>query len=370
MSLDGFSTGGKPGYNRYSAYPIAADGHVSALLMAAWVGQRKTSWRFELINGVTDERLGDITPFAPASIGHDTSRTVKRELQLAISASDLAEINVLTDRVLPYMSIGGEEWQLGRYMFTGETRATRSRSEEASESLLDEMHLVDKQISSGFAASGACDTAMRRLTDGLLLPRGRIFAASPYVATGGWRVGSRRGSILGTLSIQGDLETPWMDNTGVMRAIRTVNPESAVPELDFDLGYPVFAESPSATTSLLNAPNRFVVVGNGSASGSAEIVGVFDVPPSAPHSIAQRGFVEQETRDMQVTTQAQAAAAARAWGMQSSIVEEVELTTPPDPRHDGYQVIRWRGLQWLEIAWTMTCEPGGDMTHVLRRSYV
>lgn len=370
MTFDGFVSNGKPGYHRYSADPLVGDGHVSALLMAAWVGQRKSSWRFELINGVTDERLGNITPFAPASISHDASRTIKRELRLAVGSTDLAEIDPLTDRILPFMSIGGQEYQLGRFMFTGETRAVRSRGEEASESLLDEMHSVDTQISTGFAASGSCDAAMRRLTDGLLLPQGRIFEASPYPAAGGWSTGSQRGSILNTLSIQGDLETPWMDNTGIMRAIRTVSPETAVPALDFDQGYPVLAETPSATTNLLDAPNRFVVVGNGSAANAAELVGTYDVPPSAPHSIANRGFVQQDTRSAQVVTVAQANAMAKAWGTQSSIVEEVELSTPPDPRHDGYQVIRWRGLQWLEVAWQMQCEPGGDMTHVLRRSYV
>ncbi len=368
---DGFAVGGKPGYGRYSADPLQLEPISEQLDLTAAVGQRSATWRWDLINGVTGMRLGALQPIRdqPATIGHDSSRTIKRDLRIMLDAVDLAEINPLTDRILPFMHVAGREWQLGRYMFTGDSRLLRTGGDDGALQLMDEMNLVDQEILRAFTSTSSCDTAMRQLVEGLNLPRGTDFAATPYPAVGAWAVGARRGAITDALSVIGDLETPWMDNTGVMRAVRTVDPATVVPDLSFDLGYPVIADTPLRTNDLLTAPNRFVVVGSGSASATQEIVGVYDIPPSAPHSIANRGFAIQKSHTLQLASTSQAVAAARAVGMRSTPVEQYSVTTPPDPRHDGYQVIRWQGENWLETAWSMSCVEGGDMTHTLRRAY-
>jgi hypothetical protein len=51
------------------------------------------------------------------------------------------------------------------------------------------------------------------------------------------------------------------------------------------------------------------------------------------------------------------------------VFERVELSTPPDPRHDSHNVIRWQGENWLELAWSMPLVEGGEMRHVLRKAY-
>lgn len=368
---DGFVSGGKPGYHRYSASTLTAVSRVDALDLTAAVGRRQATFRFDLIDGVSGLRKGEIYPLRdqPASITHDTSRTIKRDLKIAIDAADLAEVNALTDRIEPFMLIGGQVWPLGRFMFTGHTELKRTGGDDGAMALMDEMNLVDQEITDSFSSSKSVDGALRDLVSGLNLPKGVNFAATPYPASGGWRTGSRRGQIATTLCVLGDCETPWMDNDGVMRTVRTVDPAGLVPDLSFDDGYPVYRDSISETDDLLDAPNRFVVVGNGSASSEVEIVGIYDLPPSAPHSILNRGFVIQRTTDLQVATQDQANAAARNLGLRSTPVEQVDLTTPPDPRHDSYQVIRWAGSNWLEVAWSMTCVEGGDMTHTLRKAY-
>jgi hypothetical protein len=279
-----------------------------------------------------------------------------------------AEINTLTDRILPYMLIDGTAYPLGA-MFTGDSQSVRTGGSDSTLLLMDEMNLIDQEIDTGFSSTESCDAAMRDLVAGLNLPAGVDIEASPYPAVGGWAIGARRGGILTALAVIGGLETPWMDNNGVLRSVRTVDPATSVPDLSFDDGYPVFEDTITKTTDLLDAPNRFVVIGNGPASGTAEIVGRYDIPPSAGHSAANRGFVIQQTLSLQLASQRQAASAARTIGMRSAPVEQVELSTPPDPRHDGYQVIRWDDENWLEVAWSMTCIEGGDMTHTLRRAY-
>lgn len=360
------------GYTRYSALPLTTIPTDPTLDIAAWIGQRQATFRFQLINGVTGMNLGYLTPLAdtPAQITHDVTRVIKRDLRLSLAAADLDRISPLTDRILPFMLIGGQAYQIGRYMFTGDVRIRRTGGDDGSLMLMDEMNLVDQELTVGYTPNDvSCDGAIRDIVTGVLLPMGVNIAASPYTAAGSWRMGSRRGAAIDALSIQGDLETPWMDNTGVMRGVRTIDPATAVPDLSFDDGYPIYAESISSTNNLLDAPNRFVVIGSGSASVPTEVVGAYEIPPSAPHSISSRGFVQQQTFNLQVTTADQAAAAARTIGMRTLPVEQVDITTPPDPRHDGYQVVRYREENWLEVAWSMQLIEGGDMTHTLRRSY-
>jgi hypothetical protein len=93
------------------------------------------------------------------------------------------------------------------------------------------------------------------------------------------------------------------------------------------------------------------------------------VPNSAPHSIQNRGFVIADVINIQLTTRAQANAVARNIAVTQRIVERVELTTPPDPRHDSYDVVRWDGSLWLEVSWSMTLVEGGAMRHVLQRIF-
>lgn len=371
-TYDGFSSGGRPGYHRYSADTLITSPRVDELDLVAAIGQRSATYGFNLIDGVTQENLGQIYPLndQPASITHDTSRTIKRDLSIALAAADVAEVNTLTDRIEPFMTLAGVDWPLGRFMFTGDTIARRTGGDDGSYKLMDEMALVDQEISTGFTSTGSCDQALRELVAGLNLPKGVVIAASKYPAAGAWRIGSRRGQIATTLCVLGDLETPWFDNDGVMRSIQVVDPSIAVPDLDLDAGYQIFSDTISESNDLIDAPNRFVVIGIGSASVVAPIVGTYDVPSTAPHSIARRGFVLQMTKDLQVKTVEQAKAAAKAIGMTYLPVQQADMSIAPDPRFDSYQVVRYRGENWLNTVWTMPLEPGGSMDITLRRSYL
>ena len=115
------------------------------------------------------------------------------------------------------------------------------------------------------------------------------------------------------------------------------------------------ASLPSATVSSTNQ--------NGVISGS------YDVPSSAPHSIQNRGFAVPLVAQMQVETVQQATAVATSIGLQSTLYQRTTLQTFPDPRHDSYDVIRWQGSLWLELAWSMDLIAGGNMTHTLRKVY-
>lgn len=340
--------------------------------LAPHVGQRVATFTWQLVDGITDGPLGDLQPVmdSPPVITHDTSVAIKRSINgLRLGVADTAAINPLTDRIRPYMLIGGISWPLGRFMWTNDSRMVSTGGEQANDLLTDEMFIVDQQISSGFAPIGNCNVAVFDLLTGLPIPA-VIIDPSPYPADGGWGIGTRRSQILDELSTQGDYYTPWMNNAGVFRMIRTFDPAAAVPQFDWDAGNKVMADpGPVRVSDILSAPNRFIVISNSGSAAGAPIVGTYDVPPSAPHSIAQRGFVIPAVFDAQLSEPAQATAAARSLGIRQTIFEQYDIATAADPRHDSYDVIHWQGTNWLELAWSITCIEGAPMRHLIRRSY-
>lgn len=340
----------------------------------ACVGQRQATFRFALTDGVTGENLGDLHPIRqPAVLSHDTAQTTKRRLTLAFGKADLAAINPLRDRVSPHMvfpNVG--EYPLGRYLFTvpqSQLYAVQQRIGQLD--LNDEMFLVDQQITRGVNGTGvAVPTVIADVLAGL--PIDFQMEPSPYTSAQSWAIGNGRGAILESLAFTGDMWSPWFDNNGVLQFIRTYNAANRVPDIDLDLGARVYRASIVETNDILTAPNVFIVISNSASENAVDdgpIVGLASVPPSAPHSATNRGFEIPLQINIQLTDPTQAQAVAQGLAERQTVFEQVSLSTPPDPRHDGYNVIRWNGANWLELAWTMEMADGGEMTHLLRKSY-
>lgn len=341
-----------------------------------WVGQRQATFRFVLLDAVSGLHLGELHPqrTPPPTLSHDTGRTIKRQLSLTLGPADTELIHEsssphpLTQRLLVSMIVAGREWPLGRYMWTSEIHATATGGDTSTALLVDEMFVVDQQITTGFAPAGKGDAAVLDLLAGLPIPGVRI-DPTPFPAVGGWAAGTSRGQILSALALQGDYRPAWMDHHGRFRMVRSGDPAEQIPTMDLDGSGRVIRDSIARASDMLVAPNRFVAVSNSGDAQDTPIVGTFDVPPSAPHSIAQRGFVIPHVETFQLATQEQATAAARNLALQHTVIDTVELSTPPDPRHDSYDVIRWQGANWLEVAWSMPLHPGGLMRHTLVRRF-
>jgi hypothetical protein len=342
-----------------------------------WVGQRQATFRFDRINGITGETLAEINPIRGASLSHDTSRVIKRQLTLSLGVIDTASINPVTDRISPFMVFpNGTEYPLGRFMFTDATRqvfssgipAQHTAGGLANMTLNDEMFLVDQQIEKGIDAVGSSViTAIAKALEDIDIDY--EVESSPYQSAEAWSIGTSRGSILESLSVSGDYFSPWFGNDGKLHFIRTFDPASRLPDLDFDEHNRVLRDAILETDDLLTAPNRFIVVSNAADDPDVEVVGSADIPATAPHSISNRGFVIPLVQNLQLSDASQAYAVAQGLAQRFTVFERVGLTTPPDPRHDSYNVIRWQGDNWLELAWTMELEEGGAMSHLLRKAY-
>jgi hypothetical protein len=334
-----------------------------------WVGQRQATFRFLRTDGVTGEDLGYIHPLRGASLTHDTTRTIKRQLSLSLGEEDTAVINGIRDRITVTMVFpDGSTYPLGKYMFTDSTRQVFTSGRLGQMALNDEMFLVDQSIGAGFNAfEFSTTTAITEILDPL--PVEMSIEASPFLSSQSWAIGSGRGSILEALAVTGDYFSPWFGNDEKIHFIRSFDPATKVPQFDWDEGNQVLRAGITETDDLLTAPNKFVVISNTANDTTNAVVGIASVPPTAPHSFTNRGFEILQQEDLQLTDVDQALAVASNLANRQTIFERVSLTTAPDPRHDSYDVIRWQGDLWLELAWSMALTEGGGMNHLLRKAY-
>lgn len=352
----------------------------AGLALPASVGQRAATFRFDVVDALTGATLGQVHPLmtgAAPVLRHDTTRTVSRDLTLEFGRDDTAFIDPVRHRITVSLVPAGAStvYPLGRYMFVDHTRIRSTTGTHASSALVDEMFIVDQPAEESFAPTATAGyglqhavpvpLAVARLLDGL--PLRYDVEPSGYETASTWPAGTSRAKILTDLAVEGGYFAPWFDHHGVLRLVRAFDPADRVPDVDLDVEPRVWRDSFADVTDLLEAPNRFVVVGN---TGTEQVVvGHYDVPASAPHSIIARGFAVTRVQERQVGTADQATAAARAIGLAATIVERTELSTSPDPRHDAYTVIRWAGQVWLEVSWSMQLREGGAMRHVMRKAY-
>jgi hypothetical protein len=336
-----------------------------------WVGQRQATFRFDMFNGVTGEQLGQIHPIRNASMSHDTTRTIKRQMSLDLGVYDTETIDTITARIRPFMVFpNGQEFPLGTFMFTDASRQVFTSGKLASVTLNDEMFLVDQLISAGISGNTegmGVNALIPRVLAGL--PIEYDIESSPYGSSESWSIGTGRGSILEALSVTGDFFSPWFGNDSKLHFIRSFDPFTKIPDFDFDAGNQVQRAGVVESDNLLTAPNRFVVISNNSSNTALPVVGSASVPQTAPHSLANRGFEILDVQDLQVTNSSQAQAIANNMVNRLTVFQTVNLSTAPDPRHDSYNVIRWQGDLWLELAWSLAMTEGGGMNHLLRKAY-
>jgi hypothetical protein len=349
---------------------------LARLDMPDYVGQRSLTYRYDLVDVVTGYRQSIQPLRSPAPrLTHNTQNIIKRNitgLYLGVEATEF--FNSISSRLELFMLIDGTEYPLGLYVPADWAQIISTNGTTSSASFYDEGYIIDQQLSSAFGAvSPGGELVMSSLAR--LLGRYPITShleATNYSTSGSWSAGTRGGFVVEQLAFEGDYFSPWFDHSSVMQFIRSFDPAAQIPTFNFDVGNRVLRENILKTDNLINAPNRFVIIGNGSSAMTDDvpIVGVADVPSTAPHSILNRGFVIPHVEHRQIDSVPQASAIALNLARQRTLFEQVELDTLPDPRHDSYDVIRWQDANWLEISWSLSLTPGSPMRHTLRRAYL
>jgi hypothetical protein len=340
------------------------------LNLSDWVGQREATFTFMLSDGGTGENLGEVHPLRGATLTHDTTRTIKRQLSVNFGVADTAFINTVTALLTVSMDFpDGTSYPLGTYRFTDSNRQVYTSGKLGSTTLNDNMFIVDQPITIGINGVG---TAVSKVIQTVLADFDIVLKIepSPYVSSDAWTVGTSRGQILEALAVTGDYFSPWFGNDEHFHMIRTFDPATQVPSFDFDRGHQVLRQGIVESDDLLLSPNRIFVISNSSTKlNQAPITASADIPANAPNSIRNRGFVLPKFYTLPISDQSQCQAVASGLAQRHTVFEQVSLSTAPDPRHDSYDVIQWQGDLWLELGWSMQLIEGGTMSHVLRKSY-
>ena len=342
------------------------------------IGQRTTGYKFYL-SDFAGTQLGEIHPSmdASATISHDSTTTVSRKVQgLTLVGSEAMAFNPLQHRVSITMEIAGVgEFPMGRFMATDHVSSPYIDGTTGLDSvilplaLVDEMAIVDQRMSDSYLAKGKITSeCIRDLLDQLPIDEPDI-EISPSTCSGAWSIGSSRATALSDMAATGGYFLPWFGNSGRLKMIQAFDPANRTPSVDWDMNDFVVRNSITVTDETVSAPNMFIVISNNTGTSGEAYVGTYEIPSSAPHSIANRGYKVPAVKDVQVTSSEYARLYARAWGIQETVAERLEVSTPPDPRHDGFTVVRFGGQQWMEIGWTLTLKASGPMRHILRRAY-
>ena len=344
------------------------------------IGQRTCTFRWDLIEAATGRVVRTLTPYRDSvpTIVHDTTRSIKRTVEgLFFSPDDTAAIDTIKHRIRPYMVMpDGTSYGFGEFLFGDNSRnLISSNIRRSAPTMLDTSFIIDQQRATSFPEQQTVQqVAITKQLQNLMQEFPTVayaLEASPYATNNSWSYGTTSLQVALDLATLGDFFSPWIDNNSTFRFIRSFDPAKRVPDIDWDRYDHVLSADIVQTDDLLDAPNRFIVVGNSADASQAfgSIVGTYDIPNSAPNSIVNRGFVITNVLQMQLSTPVQAKAMATMIGIQSSVYERYALTTFADPRHDSYNVIRWQGANWLELGWALRCDSVGAMQHLIRKTY-
>lgn len=351
-------------------------------------GQRSESFRFELREGSSLRPLGEIHPTDGATLSQSGTNSLVRTLSFNLGEEDSDRVDFVSDRVDVSMLLGGEVWKLGRYLFTDAVNQDYSDGEAGdvrtltSCQLSDQMTIVDTELETAFdCILEPARSAIERLLSGLDVQM--LIEDSAQLISNSWMAGTSRKSVLESIAELGGYLPPWFDSEGVLRIRQQFDPTEGTPDFDFDALRNVVAESVTRSDSTIYAPNRIVVVSNGgntyggsSSEGNpvdpidpGPMMAFCDVPSTSPHSVMNLGFVRPHVVEIQATSIAQCQAVADLYCLTQTVAEEIQLSTAIDPRHEGWNKIRFQGKRWLESSWSASLTAGGEMRHSMQRSY-
>jgi len=336
------------------------------------VRRRADSFRFYLLDQA-DETIGELHPPRTASLSltTDTGAAVPRTMSgFRLLASEATEVNPLVDRLAPTMVLqNGEEFQLGVLLWGDDAQPRRPWGTEHASSLVDKMTLLNQPIRAtiGFAKGADIGVAALgvALDAGLTLDEIEIDPITADLGVGmTWAIGTQYRTVLGELMNVVGFLPPHFSQLGKLRLVDTPDLSTVIPDLIYEAGGRIIADSILDSNDLLTAPNRFQVY---ETSGQAQIVGIYDIAATEPHSYANRGFYVTESESAQgLKTTDRANKAAKSLAMRSPAYRYRRFQSTLDPRHDHWDPVTCLGETWMETRHVMELRSGGKHTHELK----
>lgn len=339
------------------------------------VMQRTGTFRFDVLDqNLNDAGELDVSAASTPTIDNDTDRDIKRTLSgLVLSAATANAINPQRDRVrVSYVLSSGVRRSMGVFVFTDNSRQRNSWGSVPAPQMSDLGVALKQPAAETFSVAPGTFYVDAIAAALLVVGVEAVIEPSDSRTSGttaqGWPAGTDWLEILNALASSAGFASPYFDNAGVLR-FRSL-PDVAVTDLSYTLGPTsrVIDGSIVESDSSLDAPNRYLAIDT--TNTDAPVVGIFDVPDSAPHSAVNIGYVRTQRIDAQgAGTPEQCEAIAVARYRADRQYEWITFASPPDPRHDTYQTVRFDGVVFRETGWKLPCSEGAAMEHELRRTY-
>lgn len=345
------------------------------------VSVRTDEIRFELLDN-TNQWIRDIHPeYAKASISNQTGQGIKRALSGVVIAPDEFDlIDVIAHRIRPsWILENGNALPLGIFLFADDRARRYSFGSIRDASLVDQGLILDQPpaTSLGWAQGFSTRDAMIETAEAAGITDYEFDYTAHTLGTALTFPATQQNTyakILDNLCGLAGFHPAYFDNSGRLRGRVVPDISVAVPTLVYGAttasGARVLSGSMVETSDLLTAPNQIRVVDPTVTEGG--VVATYNIPDSAPHSIAKRGFAVPRILEAPGVGNADAALDfARAWDASTpKSYATVEFASPADPRHDTFDLITYRGETYVELGWTLALAAGGPMTHKAQRVYV
>lgn len=352
--------------------PVILQPFTNSILMGA-VPVRYDRFTFTLLdkNG-RDAGAIPLAEDAAPTLQIDVDRTTVRSVSgLTIYRTTLMAIDVETERLAIGMTLqNGEAIPLGVYMFGEDHQGLASYGSAETPDVFDETFLLDQPLDVTVAAP--VGASVYDLIAVLLEPfpefntaDGTLIVEPPDVAVASpqtFLVGSSRYAALKICAdLLGAFPPTWDNRHRLLFKSSGTSGDTHV-DFTYDAGSIILDESPKFSSSTYKVPNRFIVVGS---DPGTPVVGVYDLPDSAPHSFAQRGRRVSTSRTVQgITSQEAAEQTAYLDALQDPTpYGHIALSTTANPFHDVYNVMQVLGVRYLERSWRLQLVNGGEHEH-------
>lgn len=344
------------------------------------VRRRADGFRFELcdrdlrpIGQLHPDRTGSVI-----SIQNDVSNNTSRRLtNFKMLPDEAADVDTIANRLRVYMVLqNGAEFRMGTFVWGAENKPRRSWGDESHTELVDFNYILDKQTTQAFGWGRGATIALILI---FLLNRAgfqlaQIAPLGPEAQRGladpmAWQPGATWMQMLTDLGNLIGFASPWFDRDGFCHLDQPPDPAFNSPTVPaYDVDTRVISDSIVFSSGLLSAPNDFGAFDSGTSQSR---VGRYQLPASAPHSFANRGWRIGATQSVQGTaTQDIVNKSARGLAVTSDVFEYVTFSSTLDPRHDTYDIVSaFGGAPWLEMSQTMELLSGGAHQHTLRRIF-
>lgn len=335
-------------------------------------GGRVSTFRFDLLSSglATIGQLHPLRGPVPA-VENNINRTIKRTLtDLRLPPDELADVDVFAHRVRPVMVLqDGSEHPLGVFLFADRSTPVDTAGTPGAVSLVDQTLIIDQGIPASYGVPAGRNVAAAALD--AFAAAGVVDAAVDPTATAlgsarTWPAGRTTWrQVLADLGDVAGFYSPYFDNAGRGRLAAVPDLETAPATIAYGAGGIAYRGSILASDDTLAAPNRYVVIETTPTPNP--IVGVYEVPAGAPHSIARRGFAVTKVIERQGLPDNEAArVAARAAGQSDSSSAYLAFASAPNPIHDTFDVVAFEGVRYREQSWKLPLAEGAAMTHELR----